>query len=45
MDAERLVISEGTIYLTQNDLQYVWKQDGATLSIIKADGIAYDKEE
>ena len=42
MNAERLVKSQGTIYLLEDDLQVVRKEDGV-ISLIKAGGIFYNK--
>jgi hypothetical protein len=35
--------SQETIYLSEEDLQDILKQDGATLSLIKTGGIEYEK--
>ena len=45
MDAEKLVKYQGTIYLSEEDLQDALKEDGATQSLIKTAGIVYKEEE
>ena len=45
IDAERLVKISRTIYLPKEDLQDVGKEYGASKSLIKTGGIAYNKEE
>ena len=45
MHAETLVKISREIYLSEEDLQDALKEDGATKSWIKTDGIAYKKGE
>ena len=39
------LVSQGTIYLREEDLQNTVKGDGVPESVIKTGGIAYKKEE